>query len=68
MLTLSFGIEFLALSDDAILFTLTPGNDYFVFTLTIYNKTHKTILHSDKLKILINTFKSLTKLNDRTVG
>jgi len=25
-----FGIELLALSDNAILFTLTPGNDYFV--------------------------------------
>jgi len=25
-----FGIELLALSDDAIMFILTPGNDYFV--------------------------------------
>ena len=31
MLTIILGIELLALSDNAILFTWTPGNDYFVF-------------------------------------
>ena len=45
-----FGIELLALSDDAIVNTLTPGNDYFVLVFMQLTLGQTQLIH--KLMIL----------------
>jgi len=45
VLTLFFGIELLALLDNAILFTLTPGNDYFVLAFMWLTLDQTQLIH-----------------------
>ena len=46
MLSGGFGIELLALSDQARMLTLTPGNDYFVLVLRWLTLGQTELIHT----------------------